>query len=113
MQHEHELAALPTRRLTIARELTKRFEEIATLDARDAPAWLSADAQRARGEFVLVLHALPSAPAAEALDVAAERTLRVLLAELPLKQAVALAAAATGAPRNALYERALALRGGD
>jgi len=106
-------AALPDRRLTIARELTKRFEEIATLDARDAPAWLAADAQRVRGEFVLVLHAVPAAAADGALDVAAERTLRVLLAELPLKQAVALAAAASGAPRNALYERALALRGGD
>ena len=105
-------AALPARRLTIARELTKRFEEIATLDARDAPAWLAADAQRARGEFVLVLHSLPPASAADAaLDAVAERTLRALLAELPLKQAVSLAAAATGAPRNALYERALALRG--
>jgi 16S rRNA (cytidine1402-2'-O)-methyltransferase len=106
-------AALPARRLTVARELTKRFEEIATLAACDAPAWLAADAQRARGEFVLVLHAVPGAPVSDALDAAAERTLRVLLAELPLKQAVALAAAATGAPRNALYERALALRGAD
>jgi 16S rRNA (cytidine1402-2'-O)-methyltransferase len=107
-------AAMPARRLTIARELTKRFEEIATLDASDAPAWLAADGQRGRGEFVLVLHAVPAAAATEAaLDVAAERTLRALLAELPLKQAVSLAAGATGAPRNALYERALALRGGD
>jgi 16S rRNA (cytidine1402-2'-O)-methyltransferase len=104
--------ALPERRLTIARELTKRFEEIATLAARDAPAWLAADAQRLRGEFALVLHAVPAAAVADAaLDPAAERTLRALLAELPLKQAVSLAAAASGAPRNALYERALALRG--
>ncbi|HET9976328.1 MAG TPA: 16S rRNA (cytidine(1402)-2'-O)-methyltransferase [Burkholderiaceae bacterium] len=107
-------AAMPERRLTIARELTKRFEEIATLAARDAPAWLAADAQRVRGEFVLVLHALPAASAGDAtLEDGAERTLRALLAELPLKQAVALAAAATGAARNALYERALALRGDD
>jgi len=81
---------------------------------REAPAWLAANAQRARGEFVLVLHALAAASTADAaLDTAAERTLGVLLAELPLKQAVALAAAATGAPRNALYQRALVLRGGD
>jgi 16S rRNA (cytidine1402-2'-O)-methyltransferase len=60
---------------------------------------------------VLVLHALArEAPAADALDAAAERTLSLLLAELPLKQAVALAASISGASRNALYQRALALR---
>jgi 16S rRNA (cytidine1402-2'-O)-methyltransferase len=103
-------AAAPTRRITVARELTKQFEEVATLAAGDAPAWVAADAHRERGEFVLVLHAREAAPA-EALDDAAERTLALLAAELPLKQAVALAASITGAPRNALYARALALRG--
>jgi 16S rRNA (cytidine1402-2'-O)-methyltransferase len=116
----HRVAALldamaevmPGRRVTLARELTKQFEEVATLEARAAPAWLTADANRVRGEFVLVLHAMPAEETA-ALDVAAERALALLLAELPLKQAVSLAAAITGAPRNALYERALALRGQD
>jgi 16S rRNA (cytidine1402-2'-O)-methyltransferase len=115
----HRMAALldalaeaaPARRLTVARELTKQFEEVATLEAHAAPAWLAADAQRIRGEFVLVLHTRPAAAAsADALDDHAERTLAVLAAELPVKQAVALAAAITGAPRNALYARALALR---
>ncbi len=103
-------AAMPTRRLTLGRELTKQFEEVATLEAQAAPAWLAADANRSRGEFVLVLHAMP-AQASAALDAAAERILALLLAEMPLKQAVSLASAITGAPRNALYERALALRG--
>jgi 16S rRNA (cytidine1402-2'-O)-methyltransferase len=103
--------AAPARRLTVARELTKQFEEVATLEAHAAPAWLAADAQRIRGEFVLVLHTRPAAAAsADALDDQAERTLAVLAAEFPVKQAVALAAAITGAPRNALYARALALR---
>jgi 16S rRNA (cytidine1402-2'-O)-methyltransferase len=101
------------RRVTVARELTKQFEEVATLDAHAAPAWLAADAQRSRGEFVLVLHARPPAATHTTLDESAERTLAVLAAELPLKQAVALAASITGAPRNALYARALALRGED
>jgi 16S rRNA (cytidine1402-2'-O)-methyltransferase len=108
-----ELAALaPQRTLTVARELTKQFEQIHTLPAAAAPAWLAADAQRARGEFVLVLHAQP-APAADddALPAAAERALAVLLRELPLKQAVALAAEIGAAPRNALYRRALHIRG--
>jgi 16S rRNA (cytidine1402-2'-O)-methyltransferase len=102
--------AMPMRRVTLARELTKQFEEVATLEARAAPAWLAADANRSRGEFVLVLHAMAAEEAA-VLDSTAERTLTLLLAELPLKQAVSLASAISGAPRNALYERALALRG--
>ena len=99
--------------LTLARELTKQFETIVTVPAAELPAWLAADANRQRGEFVLVLHALPAAPAAaDALRPATLHTLRVLLRELPLKQAVALAAEITGAPRNALYQRALAERDG-
>jgi 16S rRNA (cytidine1402-2'-O)-methyltransferase len=101
--------ACPARRLTIARELTKQFEQIETLAASDAPVWLAADANRLRGEFVLVLHAEPAVEAA-GLDATAERVLRVLLAELPLKQAVSLAAVIADAPRNLLYARALALR---
>lgn len=103
---------LPTRTLTIARELTKQFEQIATLAAADAPQWLAADANRARGEFVLVLHAADQPATAGALDADAERTLGVLLAQLPLKQAVALAAEISGAPRNQLYARALEWRRG-
>jgi 16S rRNA (cytidine1402-2'-O)-methyltransferase len=104
-------AAMPARQVTIARELTKQFETVHALAAGDAPAWLAADPNRARGEFVLVLHAQREHAATEALDHEAERVLALLLAELPLKQAVALAASISGAPRNALYQRALALRG--
>jgi 16S rRNA (cytidine1402-2'-O)-methyltransferase len=104
-------AKMPERRLTLGRELTKQFETVATLSAAQAPAWLVADANRLRGEFVLVLHAQHAEIAAEgALDATGEHALRVLMAELPLKQAVVLAATLTGAPRNALYARALALR---
>ena len=99
----------PGRRITLCRELTKQFETVATLPAAEMPGWLAADANRCRGEFVLVLHAVP-APVAEGLPAAALSTLQVLLRELPLKQAVALAAELTGAPRNALYEEALRQR---
>jgi 16S rRNA (cytidine1402-2'-O)-methyltransferase len=102
----------PARRLTVCRELTKQFEQIQTLAAADAPAWLAADAQRTRGEFVLVLHAAPPQPPTEGLSPEIERVLGVLLRELPLKQAVSLAAEITGAARNALYTRALAMRAG-
>ena len=100
------LAVLGTRPLTIGRELTKQFEEIATLPASDFPAWLQADASRLRGEFALLLH--PVAVPEAASD--APRILRLLLAELPLKTAVRLCAEITGQARNALYEQALALK---
>ncbi len=99
------------RMLTLCRELTKQFETVHSLPANDLPAWLAADANRSRGEFVLVVHARATAP--DAAPLAHDGVLRTLLAELPLKQAVALAAELTGAPRNALYERALALKNAD
>jgi 16S rRNA (cytidine1402-2'-O)-methyltransferase len=104
--------ALPARSVTLCRELSKQFETIVTQPAAALPAWLAADANRQRGEFVLVLHALPAPAAAVAGQLPAEalHMLRVLLRELPLKQAVALAAELSGAPRNALYQEALAER---
>jgi len=100
------------RRVTVCRELTKQFEQVTTLAVDDLPGWLAADANHRRGEFVLVLHAAapdPSAP--EALPPAVEQTLRVLLRELPLKQAAALAAELSGLPRKRLYQQALLWRG--
>jgi 16S rRNA (cytidine1402-2'-O)-methyltransferase len=110
-----ELAtAAPGRQVTLCRELTKQFETIVTRSAGELPAWQAEDAHRSRGEFVLVLHAVPAvAVDAEELTPATLHTLRVLLRELPLKQAVALAAELTGTARNALYARALAERGSD
>jgi 16S rRNA (cytidine1402-2'-O)-methyltransferase len=99
----------PARAVTLCRELTKQFETVITMPASDIPGWLAAEANRSRGEFVLVLHARPADAVADLMAVH-DRTLQVLLAGLPLKQAVALAAELTGAPRNALYERALALK---
>ena len=100
----------PGRRITLCRELTKQFETVATLPAAELPGWLAADANRCRGEFVLVLHAVPVV-VSDALPAAALATLRVLMRELPLKQAVSLAAELSGAPRNALYDEALRQRG--
>jgi len=100
-------AACPERVVTLCRELTKQFETVATMPASALVGWLAADVNRLRGEFVVVLHA-PQAVASAVEDH--DTTLLPLLAALPLKQAVALAAQLTGAPRNALYERALALK---
>ena len=92
------------REIVIARELTKRFEEVARLPLAAAAAWLEADAHRQQGEFVLVL--APGAPARPD-EEAAQRVLEALLEALPAGEAAKLAARITGAPRNALYKRAL------
>lgn len=97
----------PERQLLIARELTKLFEETVLLALGEAPAWLAADENRRRGEFVLIVSAPPPGPA---LPPTAARTLKLLLAELPLAQAVKLAAGISGVARSTLYEQALAWR---
>jgi 16S rRNA (cytidine1402-2'-O)-methyltransferase len=99
-----DLAALGQRPLTVGRELTKQFEEIALMPAAGFSDWLKASTQRGKGEFALVLHPMPQANNGLA---EAERMLDLLLTELPVKTAVKLAAEISGAPRNALYELAL------
>ncbi len=103
------MAPLGERLLTVGRELTKQFEEIATLQAAGFAAWVAAGPQRTRGEFALVLH--PTAQPVAKDD--GRRVLQLLLAELPLKTAVKLAADITGAPRNDLYNTALQLKKAD
>ena len=100
------LSVLGERKVTLGRELTKQFEQIETLAARELPAWLVEKPDRQRGEFVLVLHDAPVAESAgEGL-----RVLQLLLPELPLKTAVKLAAEITGESKNELYDKALALK---
>ncbi len=103
------LASLGPRQVTVGRELTKQFEQVETLACAALPAWLAAEPSRSRGEFALVLH--PAAPEADAEDAGeGVALLKLLLPELPVKTAVRIAAEATGASRNALYELALRLK---
>ena len=105
-----DMALLGERMLSVGRELTKQFEEVAVMPANKLSAWLGESAQRGKGEFALVLH--PLAVAAPGL-AEAERVLDLLLAELPTKSAVRLAAQISGAPRNTLYALALQKKPGD
>jgi len=101
------------RRLTLARELTKRFEEIHTLPVSEMSQWLQADEHRGQGEFVLVVHApVVQDEAGEALSAEHVRLMRVLLAELSVRDAVRIGVRATGVARDALYAWALAQREG-
>ena len=99
------------RLVAVGRELTKRFEQIFRGGLAQAVAWLAADADHARGEFVLVLEAAPPV-SDDAADVARlDRTLGVLLAELPVSRAARVAAQLLDVPRKRAYERALELAG--
>jgi 16S rRNA (cytidine1402-2'-O)-methyltransferase len=105
-----DMAILGERMLSVGRELTKQFEEVAVMPANKLSAWLAESAQRSKGEFALVLHPLTVAPSGLG---EAERVLDLLLAELPTKSAVRLAAQISGAPRNTLYAMALQKKPGD
>lgn len=97
------------RRITFAREITKTFETIYSCELAHAKAWLEADTNHQRGEFVLLVEAAET----KAPEVFSEETIRVLkllLADLPLKQAVKLASEITNEKKNELYEFALALK---
>ena len=92
------------RKIVLAREVTKLFETIHSCALSEAGAWLLSDSNQQRGEFVVLVS---GAEPQEGLSTETLATLTLLLAELPLKQAVQLAAKISGANRNELYERAL------
>lgn len=104
-----DLAAVlePTREIVVCRELTKMFEQIVRMPLSEATAWMKADANRERGEFVLLVG---PPPASEGIPPEAQRALKILLRELPLKLAAKLVAEMTGASKNALYDYGLSLK---
>ena len=102
------------RAAAVAREVTKLHETTYRGALGDLAARAGADPNFTRGEIVLVVHGAPPAPRGGGDDGhggALDRTLSVLLAALPLKQAAALAAKLTGARDNEAYKRALHLKG--
>ena len=96
------------RRIGIARELTKLFEEIRVSRLDEAVLWLQESDNHRRGEFVLMVEGCLAETTSEIMS--ANRALEILLRELPLKQAVGLAAEITGGKKNALYQQALKLK---
>jgi 16S rRNA (cytidine1402-2'-O)-methyltransferase len=98
----------PTRQIVLARELTKLFEEIHRCPLSEAAAWLAADGNRQKGEYVVLVEG--ASTIVDEDEAEAERVLAILLAECPVKQAATLAAQITGQKKNALYERALRMK---
>ena len=100
----------PHRHLVLARELTKTFETVYGAPASKVQAWLAADHNQQKGEFVVLIE---GAEPEQLQDIGSEeeRMLTLLLAELPIKKAAAVTAAITGHKKKALYDRALELQG--
>lgn len=94
------------RELVLAKELTKTFEHFEHGTAAQIIAWLKEDPQRCQGEMVLMI-APPAEKAADDINPVAQQTLRLLMAELPLKKAAALTAEIHGEKKNALYKLGL------
>ena len=105
-------ALLPDLTVSLCRELSKQFETVVTMPSAQLPAWLQADANRQRGEFVIVLHALAPSQGQEPSiqDPAIADLLAALQAHMPTKAATTLMAQAGGWSRKALYELGLRLR---
>ncbi len=93
--------------VVVARELTKRFETVLSGPASDVLTTIEADADQQKGEFVVLIKGVDK-PKTNDADV--EQTLRILLAELPAKQAATIAAKLTGRRKNALYDLAISLK---
>lgn len=102
----------PDRELVLAKELTKTFEHFEHGTAASIIAWLEEDPQRCQGEMVLMI-APPAEKAADDINPVAQQTLRLLMAELPLKKAAALTAEIHGEKKNALYKLGLSWSGFD
>lgn len=99
------------RKVTLARELTKRFEEIASMTLGEAVDWFVADSHREQGEYVVILHPpVVSQTGEQELEESAtvDAWLDALLESLSVRDVARIAAKATGQPRDALYARALA-----
>lgn len=95
------------RQALLARELTKTFETLQGLPLARLCEWVAADANQQRGECVVLVAGWQAPENEAAVSVEALRVLDLLLAELPLKRAAALAAQITGVRKNLLYQAAL------
>jgi len=97
----------PERPAVLARELTKTFETLQGLPLGELRSWVAADSNQQRGECVLVVGGWQAPQGNDAIDQNARRVLRLLLAEMPVKRAAAVAAEITGIRKNLLYQLAL------
>lgn len=95
------------RTAVLGRELTKAFETLKGLPLDELRAWVEADSNQQRGECVVLVEGWHAPQDESAVNAEALRVLDLLLAEMPLKRAAAIAAEITGVRKNLLYQAAL------
>lgn len=95
------------RHAVLARELTKTFETLKGAPLGELVEWIAADSNQQRGECVLLVTGWQAPEGEDAISGEALRVLDLLLGELPVKRAAALAAEITGVRKNLLYQAAL------
>lgn len=100
------------RQVALARELTKMHEDCVVCDVTELPAWLAADSNNRRGEFVVVLGGAPPHASSGHAQIELDALLEELLAVTRPREAVRIAMRLTGLPRNQVYARAMVLRDG-
>jgi len=94
----------------LAREISKTFETIQSLPLGALREFVAADSNQQRGECVVLIGGWTAPEDGEQVNGEAQRVLGLLLAEMPLKRAAALAAEITGVRKNVLYQFALELQ---
>lgn len=98
------------RKVVLARELTKMFEQVFRGELVQLKEWISADPMHKKGEFVLMVEGHAKETDTEQLKGSTEDLLKILVAELPVKQAAKIASQITGKKKNELYKQAMELK---
>lgn len=96
------------RAATMAREITKKFETIRSATFSELQQWVSEDENQRKGEFVLMVEGVDKNQDEDEANL--DRTLSVLLEDLPVSQAVEIAVKLLGVKKNKAYKRALTLQ---
>lgn len=98
------------RKVVLVRELTKMYEQTFRGDLAGLQVWISADPMHQKGEFVVIVEGHEKETSSDAINSSAEDLLKILLQELPVKQAATIAAKVTGQKKNDLYRQAMVLK---
>lgn len=102
-----ELVFGADRHALLAREITKTFETLKGLPLGELRAFVEGDSNQQRGECVVLVAGWTQPEEDDVVGAEARRVLGLLLEEMPLKRAAALAAEITGVRKNLLYQVAL------
>ena len=100
----------PERKVVLARELTKLYEQVFRGNLAQLNDWINTDPMHQKGEFVLMVEGHEEQSDDDIIEKSRKDLLSILLDELPVKQAASLAAKITGRKKNELYRLAMSIK---